>query len=212
MKHTESEAFCTLTAENVMQRNCMIISQHMLIREAARLMHREQTHVAAVVDRTGRCVGMLRAADMFGWIDADCPNVVVGAGLVCPYEVRGRLLNGDEAVICTLTHGSCPLQVEQPTTGGRHTETCERREAAGLPFGAASRYITTDFVGIRPQSSLAEMVQHIVDSRVDELIVLDEFDRPAGIVLATDIVIATADRFLELAEVEKGPITAGKPK
>src|SRR5262249_44754110 len=34
--------------------------------------------------------------------------------------VEGRLLTGQEAVICMLAEGSCPLQRMQPSTGGRH--------------------------------------------------------------------------------------------
>ena len=42
----------------------------------------------------------------------------------CPYQVKGRLLTGEAAVICTQVEGSCPLQVMQLTTGGRHTALC----------------------------------------------------------------------------------------
>ncbi len=42
----------------------------------------------------------------------------------CPYQVKGRLLTGEEAVICTQCEGSCPLQVIHPETGGRHTALC----------------------------------------------------------------------------------------
>jgi predicted transcriptional regulator len=72
--------------------------------------------------------------------------------------------------------------------------------------------LTTNFVSIKPQSQLTEMVGHIVDNRVDELIVLDEFDRPAGIVSATEIVIAVENRIRELAKAGEGPTTARKSK
>ena len=63
-------------------------------------------------------------------IQSDCPDAVVGAPVICPYPVQGRLLNGDEALICTLSHGSCGFQSEIPTTGGRHTDVCVRKETA----------------------------------------------------------------------------------
>ena len=169
----------------------------MLVREAARLLHRKRSHVAAVVDENGRCAGMLRAADVYRWIDAGCPKAVVGAPVTCPYQVQGRLLNGDEALICTLSHGSCRFQSETPTTGGRHTDVCVRQETADPPFGATPRYMTTYFGTIGRRSSLSEMVRHLVDTRADELIVLDDFDRPAGIVSATDVLIAIVNEMPE---------------
>ena len=47
----------------------------------------------------------------------------------CPYQTRGRLLNGTDAVICTRATGSCPLQEVRPMTGGRHTSVCRLRDA-----------------------------------------------------------------------------------
>jgi hypothetical protein len=46
----------------------------------------------------------------------------------CPYQVKGRLLTGAVAVICTQAPGSCPLQELRPMTGGRHTAVCRLRE------------------------------------------------------------------------------------
>jgi CBS domain-containing protein len=211
-KQRANATIYALTAEDVMDRNCLIIPQQMLVREAARLLHRKRSHVAAVVDENGRCVGMLRAADVFRWIDADCPKAVVGAPVTCPYQVQGRLLNGDEALICTFSHGSCGFKTEIPTTGGRHTDVCVRQETADLPFGAPPRSMTTDFVSISSRSNLSEMVRQIVDSRADGLIVLDKSDRPAGIVSATDILIAIVERMRELAKTRKERIAARKPK
>jgi hypothetical protein len=165
METTQSadETIHALTAENVMDRNCLIIPRQMLVREAARLLNRKRSDVAAVVDENGRCAGMLRAADVFRWIDADCPHVVVGPGLTCPYLVRGRLLNGDEGLICILTHGSCGFQKEVPTTGGRHTDLCVRREATELPFGARPSYMMTDVVSVSSRAKLLEMVLQLVE-------------------------------------------------
>ena len=211
-KQRADETIYALTAENVMDRNCLIIPQQMLVREAARLLHGKRSHVAAVVDTTGQCVGTMRAADVFRWIEAYCPDVAVRPGLACPYQVRGRLLNGDEAVICTLAHGSCTFQEVQPTTGGRHTDVCLRPEREDFPFGAAPRYMTTNFASVRSRSNLIEMVRRIVDTSASDLVVLDEFDRPAGIVSATDILVTVVERMREIDESEKERTTARMPK
>lgn len=208
MKQTNVESTSALTARDVMDSNCLIIPQQMLVREAARQLHRKRSHMAAVVDSDGRCAGVLRAADVFRWIEANCPNVVIGAGLACPYQVRGRLLNGNQAVICTLAHGSCTFQVDQPTTGGRRTDVCARQETDAPPVGKIPRYMTSHYVSISPQATLTEMVQHIVDTRLDGLVVLDKFNRPSGIVSATDILIAMVGRLREGVTVSKEQITA----
>lgn len=202
----------SLTAGNIMDRDCLIIPQQLPVRDAARLLLEKRSQVAAVVDDNGHCTGLLRAADLFRWIETDCPNVAVDAGRSCPYQVPGRLLTGDHAVICTLAHGSCPFQVERPTTGGRYTDLCNRQDDADLPFGAAPRYVTTTFVSIRPQTPLTEMVRHIADNQVDALLVLDESDRPAGIVSATDIAIAVADQIPALATIGNEPIAPRTPQ
>jgi CBS-domain-containing membrane protein len=191
-----------LTAENVMDRNCLVIPQQMLVREAVRLLHQKQSKVAVVVGANGKCAGTLRMADVVRWIDADCPKAVVG--VTCPYQVRGRLLNGDEALICALSHGSCGYQSEIPTTGGRHTEVCTRQESAKPPFGATPGYMTTCFGEIGPQSSLCEIVQHIVDTGLDELIVIDNSGCPAGIVSASDVLTAIVDRMPKPDETSRG--------
>jgi hypothetical protein len=149
------QAIHTLTVENVMDGNRLIIPQQML---------------------------------------------VVGSPVTCPYQVQGRLLNGNEALICTSSHGSCAFQSEIPTIGGRHTDVCVGPETANLPFRATPRYMTTHFGTIAPRSSLCEMVQHVVETRADDLFVLDKSDRPAGIVSATDTLIAKVDELPERDE------------
>jgi CBS-domain-containing membrane protein len=65
--------------------------------------------------------------------------------------------------------------------------------------------MTTYFGTIGRRSSLHEMVRHLVDTRADELIVLDEFDRPAGIVSATDVLIAIVNQMPEQRETRTKP-------
>jgi len=56
------------------------------------------------------------------------------------------------------------------------------------------------------------MVGRIVDTSASDLVVLDEFDRPAGIVSATDILITVVERMCEFDESEKERTAARKPK
>jgi CBS domain-containing protein len=181
------------TAGDVMDRNLVVVPRQMLVREAARLIHRSRATEAAVVDEQGRFVGLLSPADLFRWVEAGCPEAVVGPALTCPYQVRGRLLSGGEAVICILAHESCPFQVERPSTAGRHQDVCVRQGTEPPPYGTVTRYMTTEVVTARPQSPLLELGPQIVDVRADRVVVLDESARPVGIVSAVDVLNAVAD-------------------
>jgi CBS-domain-containing membrane protein len=185
--NTTHGLFHSLTAADVMKPDLVIVPQQMLVREAARLLHRARANAAAVVDEHGRCVGMLSPADVFRWVEAGCPEAVVGPVLSCPYQVRGRLLTGEEAVICVLAHGSCPSQVEHPTISGRHVDVCTRQAHQGSPFGRVPGYMTTDIGTVRPHTPLLELARQGAAARADCLIVVDEHDRPIGIVSAPDV-------------------------
>ena len=117
-----------LTASDLMSRDVVTISQDMPLRAAAELFYRRQVGEAAVVDADGRCVGMLSAADLLRWVlhGAGGPEAIPPPA--CPYQVSGRLLTGEDAVICTRSPGSCPLQMVRPMTGGRHTAVCLLRD------------------------------------------------------------------------------------
>jgi len=182
----------TLTAGDVMNRHLAVIPRQMLVRNAVALMDQARMRAAPVVDENGRCVGMLTPADVLRWVEAGRPGAVVGPVVACPYQVCGRLLTGDEAVICTLAGGGCPFQVAQPTTGGRHTEICIRRGTESSPFGTLSCYMTKDVVTVRPAVPLPALVPQILDPPADHLVVLDELDRPIGVVSATEVLSAVA--------------------
>ena len=104
-----------LTASDLMNRDVVTISQDTPLRAAAELFFQRQIGEAAVVDAAGRCVGLLSATDLIRWALGEARG---GAEDVpppaCPYQVKGRLLTGADAVICTRTEGSCPLQELRP--------------------------------------------------------------------------------------------------
>jgi CBS domain-containing protein len=189
-----SQPFHALTAGDLMSRPVTTVPLQTAVREAARLIHRARAREAVVVDDNGRCVGVLSPADIFRWIEAGCPEAAVSRDGACPYQVRGRLLTGGEAVICVLSHGSCPFQVEQPTTGGRHTSFCTRRGTEPSPFGWVPNYMTTSVVTVRRQAPLAALVRLILENHADRLVVVDESDRPVGVVWAADVLNAVTDR------------------
>jgi CBS-domain-containing membrane protein len=189
-----------LTASDLMSRDVATISQDTPLRAAAELFFQRQIGEAAVVDADGRCVGMLAATDLLRWAlqGAGGPEEVPPPA--CPYQVRGRLLTGGNAVICTRTPGSCPLQEVRPMTGGRHTAVCRMPDglvsdwqqiSGGVPAGTVRRSMTADSA-VGPEASLSALARAAIDARVHRLIVVDERHRPIGTVSCLDVLAGLA--------------------
>src|SRR5688572_1984458 len=111
---TTVEPTLARTAGDVMSREVVTIPRRMPMRDAAGILRRARISGAPVVDEQGRCVGVLSASDFLHWADDECPAPAGVAGAACSYQVKGRLLTGEDAVICTLAEGSCPLQEMRP--------------------------------------------------------------------------------------------------
>jgi CBS domain-containing protein len=184
-----------------MSRDVATISQDTPLRVAAELFFQRQIGEAAVVDADGRCVGMLSATDLIRWAlgeaqggAADVPSPA------CPYQVKGRLLTGDEAVICTRAPGSCPLQELRPMTGGRHTAVCllrdelvsEWHQVGGVPANTVRRYVTADVPTVGAEAPLSVLSRTMIKAHVHRLIVVDERHRPIGTVSYLDVLAALA--------------------
>jgi CBS-domain-containing membrane protein len=195
-----TDPLLALTASDLMSRDVVTISQDMSLRAASALFCRRQIGEAAVVDSRGRCVGMLSAADLLRWAlqAASGPEHVPPPA--CPYQERGRLLTGEDAVICARSPGSCPSQEMRPMTGGRHTAVCRMREcvggdwpgiAAGEHADAVRSYMTADFE-VEAGTPLPTLARAAADAHVHRLIVVDEPHRPIGAVSCLDLLAALA--------------------
>ena len=187
------------TASDLMRRDVITISQDTPLRAAAELLFRRQVGEAAVVDADGRCVGTLSAADLLPWAlqGAEGPEDVPPPA--CRYQVKGRLLTGENAVICTRSHGSCPLQEVRPMTGGRHTAVCRLREgvvsdwqevSAGGHASAVRRFMTADVGTVEAAAPLSALARALLDAHVPRLLVVDDQHRPIGTVSRLDVLAA----------------------
>jgi CBS-domain-containing membrane protein len=81
-----------LTAEDLMTRNVLVISQHTSLKAAAHLLAQADVSGAPVVDGEGRCVGVLSANDLVKWVDgkpatnhcsSDAPSAF------CDWQIEG---------------------------------------------------------------------------------------------------------------------------
>jgi len=113
-----------LQAADLISRDVVTIPEKMSLRAAAHLLFQNQISGAPVVDANGRCIGVLCASDFIHWAAQGGHGAEDVPLPACPYQVNGRLLTGEETVICTLAEGCCPLQEMRPMTGGRHSAVC----------------------------------------------------------------------------------------
>lgn len=63
----------SLTAEDVMSRNLLVIPHRMSLRAAACMLSRADITGAPVVDETGRCVGVISAVDFLHFVQHASP-------------------------------------------------------------------------------------------------------------------------------------------
>jgi CBS domain-containing protein len=196
---TTTRPLLALTASDLMSRDTTTISRDTSLRVAAELFLRRRIGVAAVVDEDGRCVGVLSSTDLLRWTLEEARGSVEDiSSPACPHQVKGRLLTGGNAAICTLTEGSCSLQEVRPMTGGRHTAVCRLREGVVSdwqevsevgPALAVQRYMTASFT-VDVKAPLSVLVRLVVDVHVPTLIVVDEQDRPIGTVSCLEVLAA----------------------
>jgi CBS-domain-containing membrane protein len=189
------------TASDLMSRDVVTIAQDTPLVAAAELFCRKQIGEAAVVDRDGRCVGVLCATDLIRWtvqVSGAADGVSPPA---CPYQVQGWLLTGEEAVICTRAAGTCPLQELRAMTGGRHTAVCLLRGGLGnecqqgsrrVPLCTVQRSLSADAATVGTKAPLSVLARAVIDAHVHSLIVVDEQHRPIGTVSCLDVLTALA--------------------
>jgi CBS-domain-containing membrane protein len=66
---TTTKPLLELTAEDLMNRDVVMLPQQMSLRAAAHLLAQEKISGAPVVDEQGRCIGVLSTSDLVDWMD-----------------------------------------------------------------------------------------------------------------------------------------------
>jgi CBS-domain-containing membrane protein len=203
---TKTKPVIALTAADVMSRAVLTVPRQMPLRDAAGLLWRAGVSEAPVVDELGRCVGALSAIDCLRWAEQGTSGPSDGPAPSCRFQVKGHLLTGEKAVICTLPPESCPLQVLRPTTAGRHTSVCLQptgvlsdwqQVAEGFSADSVQSSMTSDVVTATPETPLPELARLMIDARTDRVPVIDERGRPVGVASCTDVLAALVRDDLE---------------
>jgi CBS domain-containing protein len=199
---TTCEPVLALTASDLMKGPVAVLREGVTLREAARLLCKDQVSGAPVVDAKGRCVGVLSASDFLHWAEEGGEAASVEASLrACDYQKPGLEAGGRAGILCTLPEGACPAQVRRANARGEQALFCQMPHAVfvdwqeareGLLGGEVSRYMTADPVTAPPETPLADLARMMVDADVHRVIIVDEEARPVGVVTSHDIVAAVA--------------------
>jgi CBS domain-containing protein len=197
---TTTRLLLDLTAADLLSCEVVTIHRKTPMPAAADLLRRADVTGAPVVDDLGRCVGVLSAVDFLRWAAEEGCGARRHLNPACPYQTTGRLLTGEEAVICTLGVGSCPIQSVQPMTGGRHTPVCllphdvvaDWQQVPPPASASAGDYMTKDVVFVKPETSVTDLARRMIDAHIHRAVIADEAGKPVGIVSATDVLAAVA--------------------
>jgi CBS domain-containing protein len=182
----------TLTAADLMSRKLVLLSEHMSLRDAARLLLRNQIGGAPVVDKDGRCVGVLTAID---FVRLAGKNGAARAGVhplpsSCPFCVKRTTSDGKEVAVCTLLPGVCPIQAPQVDEKGHETIVCSLPHCVladwqivdfeKLPETEVRHYMTANCVTVAPTMSIRPLARTMIDAHVHRAIVVNEEHRPSA--------------------------------
>jgi CBS domain-containing protein len=202
---TTTKALLALTADDLMTRNLIRLPEEMPLREAARLLLHHQISGAPVVDAQGRCIGVLSAFDFLRLADKRCDVTKPTAPplpITCSFQRKQRRPGGKEITLCTLPPGVCPIQVKQAGPEGKEQIVCSQPhcvlvdwqvvDVEQLPTDEVRRFMTPNPVMVRPGLSIRVLARRMIDAHVHRIIVVDEEQRPIGIVATTDLLAALA--------------------
>ena len=222
---TTLKSLTVLTAAGLMSSDLVCLQEEMPLREAACRLLRNRVGGAPVVNAQGQCVGVLSANDFlrlaekrFDVTQPAAPPLPV----TCAFQAQHRTSAGQVVTRCTLLPGVCPIQVRQAEPGGVELTVCSQphcvlvdwqvAELEKLPADEVRHFMTPDPVTVPPGTPLRVLARMMIDAHVHRLIVVDEGQRPIGIISTTDLLAALAYADGEGADGRDGwelPLPAG---
>lgn len=202
---TTLKPLSALTASDLMTPDVVRFNEEMPLREAAQLLFQNQIGGAPVVNAEGQCVGVLSAIDFVRLalkrFDATRP-LSPPLPITCPFQVKHRIRDGEEVTVCILPPGVCPIQVKRTGAEGEPLNVCGQPhcvltdwqivELEKLPMNPVRQYMTADPVTVRPDTSIRVLARMMLDAHIHRVIVVDERQRPIGVVSGTDMLAALA--------------------
>jgi CBS domain-containing protein len=220
----------SLTAADLMKRELVEFPEDMPLREAVGRLLQNQIGGAPVVDRRGKCVGVLSTVDVVRL--AMKYLGVLGPGgpprrSTCSFCARVVNSDGREVLLCTLPPGVCPAQAKQPGPGGKELLVCMEPHCVlygwqvvtvdQLPTEAVRRFMTANPVCVSPQTPIGALARVMIDAHIHRVLVVDAENKPVGIVTSTDLLAALAcasegcERFPDAPDAGAGDLPTALP-
>jgi CBS domain-containing protein len=194
-----------LCAADLMDPAVPQLLENMAMGDAARLLVQKQTGAAPVVDGQGTCVGVLSATD---FVRLAVNGAELGKLLspplpvACPFQVKRRLAGDEELTQCLLPPGVCPVQATPKKPGAEELVICTQPhcvltdwqlvEVENVPEREVRRFMTPNPVTARPATSIHALARMMIDAHIHRIIVVDEEQKPIGIVSNANILAALA--------------------
>jgi CBS domain-containing protein len=193
------------TAGDLMTRNLVRLTEDMPLRQAATLLIQNHVGGAPVVDKDGRCVGVWSSSDFLRLAVKQANVAHPGSGkkpFACPFQIKQKTLTGGELVSCALPPGVCPINVEQQGTDGTNVVVSSQPhcvlaewqmvELEKLPTDAVKNFMTANPVTVGAHTPIRFLARQMIDAHIHRIIVVDEEQKPIGIVSSTDVLAAVA--------------------
>lgn len=210
MTTAKTQQLLSLTAVSLMSRDLLLLPEQTSLRAAACLLIQNQVGGAPVIDAGGRYVGVFSAFDVLkigkcsdGLKKAEHRELPV----TCSFQEKHHDSHGVETTTCVLPRGACPIQRMQLDRDGQDILVCKQPHCVfsdwqivkveSLPSEEVRQYMTADPVTVLPSSRIAALAQMMVDAHVHRLIVVDDMQRPIGVVSSTDVLAAVARAEIE---------------
>lgn len=155
------------TAADVTFRDVVTLTPHHTVAQAADVLLREQISGAPVVDASGVCIGVLSASD-----------IIAAEGKVAKERRK----------VADSSFWNSNLALPASIYAEKLAQVRDRiAPAAEQPV---ERFMTTDLVSVHEETSLATILQHMIDAHIHRVLVLDAKKRLQGIVSTTDVLAA----------------------
>jgi CBS domain-containing protein len=204
----EPKPVSAMVAEDVMAADVMRLPEQMALRDAARLLLRNQVSGAPVVDSLGRCVGVLSSIDVLRLAKGrDGPEQATTPALplACSFRKRDRDDDLRELHACTLPLGVCPIQRLHRDSHGTEMIVCSQPhfvlsdwqvvEMENLPEDEVRSFMTPDPVIATASTPVPRLARMMIDAHIHRIVIADAERKPIGVVTSTDILAAVAEEF-----------------
>jgi CBS domain-containing protein len=169
------------------------------------LLWQNQVSGAPVVNAEGKCIGVLSAMDVLRMAE-NRPDVsrltAPPLPVTCSYQISAQAEDGSLMRLCTLPAGVCPIQRLHEGAHGEKQIVCSQPhsvlvdwqivELEKLPDDDVRQFMTTGPVTVRADTDIRELARMMINAHIHRLIVVDEADKPIGIVSSSDLLIALA--------------------